>query len=369
MKITDLTATLFSWDDIPSHNIFNLGRGKGYKHDQALIDIATDEGLHGYAFLGKSIDPASSDAASLVKILKPIVMGKDPLDREAIYQTMWRRRGLTTVRAVGAVDVALWDLAGKIAGLPIHKLMGGCRDKIGVYCSSDHNPSDEAYCEEAVRYKEMGWQGYKIHPWGPGPVDIKLCTAVRKAVGDGYPLMIDSTALYDYDEALKVGRALEELDYLWYEDPLTQWDIYNYQKLREKLDIPIMATERPDYGFDTYAIWVTSRATDYLRGDVALKGGLTCLLKTAHLAEAFKLKYEVHTGGNSLNNLAHLQIEMAIRNTTFHEILMPEAVPTYALLNEPVPDKEGFIRPPPGPGLGAEIDFKLIERKKIGVLE
>ena len=122
------------------------------------------------------------------------------------------------------------------------------------------------------------------------------------------------------------------MDFYWFEDPLGDHDIYNYMKLKEKLDIPIMATERPVAGLNSYAMWVTERATDYLRGDVAIKGGITSLIKTAHLAEAFAMNYEVHVGGNSLNNLANLQVELAIRNTEFHEILMPETAAVYGLV-------------------------------------
>ena len=117
---------------------------------------------------------------------------------------------------------------------------------------------------------------------------------MRKAVGDDFRLMLDSTWSYDYTDALRVGRAIEEMGYYWYEDPMSDEDIYNYVKLREKLDIPIMATEFPAGGLETYPIWLTERATDYLRGDIPNKGGLTTMLKTAHLAEAFNIKYEIH---------------------------------------------------------------------------
>ena len=108
-------------------------------------------------------------------------------------------------------------------------------------------------------------------------------------MGDDYRLMLDSTWSYDYTDALRVGRAIEEMGYYWFEDPLADEDIYNYVKLRQKLDIPIMATEFPAGGLDTYPIWLTEKATDYLRGDIPNKGGLTTMLKTAHLAEAFGL--------------------------------------------------------------------------------
>ena len=149
-----------------------------------------------------------------------------------------------------------------------------------------------------------------------------MCEAVRKAVGDDFTLMLDSTWSYRYPDAVRVGRAIERLDFLWFEDPLNEEDIYAYVKLKQKLDIPILATEYPSGDLGTYAVWLTERATDYLRGDIAVKGGLSTMLKTAHLAEAFHMNYEVHHGGNSLNNLAQLHFASAIRNTTDFEVLL-----------------------------------------------
>jgi L-alanine-DL-glutamate epimerase-like enolase superfamily enzyme len=180
--------------------------------------------------------------------------------------------------------------------------------------------------------------------------------------------MLDSTWSYGYTDALRVGRAIEEMGYYWYEDPMSDEDIYNYVKLREKLDIPIMATEFPAGGLETYPIWLTERATDYLRGDIPNKGGLTTMLKTAHLAEAFNLKYEVHHSGNSLNNLANLHLCMAIRNTTMFEVLLPDGAHKYGMAKELEIDREGMMHAPTGAGLAAEIDFDLIKRKTEAVL-
>jgi L-alanine-DL-glutamate epimerase-like enolase superfamily enzyme len=192
--------------------------------------------------------------------------------------------------------------------------------------------------------------------------------AVRKALGDDFRIMLDSTWSYTYTDALRVGRAIEEMGYYWYEDPLADEDIYNYVKLREKLDIPIMATEFPAGGLDTYPIWLTEKATDYLRGDIPNKGGLTTMLKTAHLAEAFGLRYEVHHSGNSLNNLANLHLCMALRNTTMWEVLLPDGAHKYGMAKELEIDKDGLLHAPTAPGLGGEIDFALIERKTEAVL-
>lgn len=368
MKITDVTLTLFSWDDIPATSYgAHTGRFSGGSK-LGLLAITTDQGITGHAFLGSAFYAADLDGPGLIRYLKPILVGQNPLDRERLYKAMWKRVRTTTVRAIGAVDIALWDIAGKIAGLPIHSLLGAYRDRVPAYISSAVLSSPQAYAEEAQHYKSINMAAYKIHPPQVWREDIKVCEAVRKAVGDDYLLMLDSVWSYDYQAALRVGQAIEAMGYYWYEDPLADADIYNYVELKKHLSIPIMATEYPAAGLDSYAPWIKERATDFLRGDVAVKGGITTLMKTAHLAEAFHLNYELHHGGNSLNNVANLHVIMAIQNTEFFEVLLPAESQKYGLVQDIEIDANGMVHAPTGPGLGAEIDFPLIERKKIAVL-
>jgi len=296
------------------------------------------------------------------------VLGQDPLERERLWQALWQRNRTTTQRAIGAMDVALWDLGGKIAGLPIHRLIGGYRDSVPAYASSAVLPSVEAYADEAGRFKADGWTAYKIHPPTEPAVDIAVCQAVRRAVGDGYTVMLDPTWAYQYPEALRVGRVAEALGFHWYEDPLADDDVYNYVKLKQQLSIPILATEYAPGGFTALAPWITAQATDFLRGDVAVKGGITPLVKSAHLAEAFHMNFEIHHGGNSLNNVANLHVTMAIRNCEFFEVLLPAGAQKYGLLEDIEVDRAGLVHAPSGPGLGAAIDFELIERHKTSVL-
>lgn len=369
MKITDVTLTLFAWDNIPSTSYgAHTGRFSGGTK-LGLLTITTDQGIAGHAFLGSAFYAADMDGASLIRYLKPILVGQNPLDRERLSKAMWKRVRTTTVRSIGAVDIALWDIAGKSAGLPIHRLLGSYRDRVPAYISSAVLASPEAYAEEALYYKSINMAAYKIHPPQVWREDIKVCEAVRKAVGDDYLLMLDSVWSYDYQTALRVGQAIEALGYYWYEDPLADADIYNYVELRKKLSIPIMATEYPAGGLDSYAPWIMERATDFLRGDVAVKGGITTLIKTAHLAEAFHLNYELHHGGNSLNNVANLHVIMAIQNTEFFEVLLPAESQKYGLVDDIEVDSNGMVHAPNGPGLGATIDFELIERTKVAVLQ
>jgi len=368
MKITDVTLTLFAWAGIPPTTYGrHTGRFSGTS-ELGLLRLHTDGGLEGHAFLGSAMRSAALDAQSLLRVLKPLMLGQDPLERERLWQALWQRNRTTTQRAIGAMDVALWDLGGKIAGLPIHRLIGGYRDSVPAYASSAVLPSVEAYADEAGRFKADGWTAYKIHPPTEPAVDIAVCQAVRRAVGDGYTVMLDPTWAYQYPEALRVGRVAEALGFHWYEDPLADDDVYNYVKLKQQLSIPILATEYAPGGFTALAPWITAQATDFLRGDVAVKGGITPLVKSAHLAEAFHMNFEIHHGGNSLNNVANLHVTMAIRNCEFFEVLLPAGAQKYGLLEDIEVDRAGLVHAPSGPGLGAAIDFELIERHKTSVL-
>ena len=369
MKITDVTLTIFAWDNIPPTTYGTHTGSFAGSSALGLLRLVTDEGFEGHAFLGSALNSATTDAQGLITHLKPLLLGNDPLDRERLNQRLWTRQRAAGVRPIGAVDVALWDLAGKAYGQPIHRLLGTYRDRIGAYASSAVMSSPAAYAEEASAFKANGWPAYKIHPPTRWREDIKVCEAVRRAVGDDYTIMLDSTWSYDFPTALRVGRAIEEMGFHWYEDPLADQDIYNYVKLKPKLNIPVMATEYPITGFDSYAPWIMAQATDYLRGDVAVKGGITTLVKTAHLAEAFRMNYEVHHGGNSLNNVANLHVIMAIRNTEFFEVLLPDGAQKYGLVEDITVGKDGMVHAPTKPGLGYEIDFELIEKKKMGVLK
>lgn len=368
MKITDLTITLFAWDDIPPTQYGRHTGRFGGSSQLGLVALHTDQGLTGHAFLGSAMRGAHLDAQSLIQALKPLVVGQDPLDRERLYQAMLQRSRTTTLRAIGAVDVALWDLAGQAAGLPVHRLLGSYRDRVPAYASSAVLGSPGAYAEEAARYQAAGWTAYKIHPPTDPTLDIEVCRVVRSAVGDDYTLMLDSTWAYQYPEALRVGRAIEALGFHWYEDPLADDDLLSYVKLKQHLDIPILATEYAPGGLTAYAPWLTLQATDYLRGDVAVKGGISALVKGAHLAEAFHMNYEIHHGGNSLNNVANLHVTMAIRNCEFFEVLLPAAAQKYGLVEDIEVDAEGLVHAPEGPGLGARIDLELIQRKQVAVL-
>ena len=369
MKITDVTLTMIDWDDAArvrygAHNPITDSSQIG------LLQVFTDEGVVGESFLGASYRSAEIDCWSLIKLLKPVIMGKNPLARGALNAALMSRIRSTTYRAIGCIDVALWDIAGKVAGLPIHEVIGTCKTGVPAYASSATMHDHEAYIDEALAVKEAGYVGYKTHPPLDTDLDgiIRLHQRIREAVGPEFGLMLDASGHMDYPRALILGEALKELRFLWFEDPLPAEDIWTYVKLCQKLDIMVMATEYAPGGHRSYAPWITLHATDALRGDVAVKGGITPCLMTAHMAAGFNMNYEIHHGGNSIANIANLHLAMAIPNCTMFEVLLPNEAQQYGVLDDLKVAKDGTMPCPAGPGLGVEIDRDLVKRKTVAVL-
>lgn len=380
MKITDVRVVLHA-RQAGSLAVF----GAGGTLPMGVLRILTDEGIEGNAFLSLPGPGPEAVGAEIVTFLKPLLVGEDALDSGRLWRRAAGMSHFVGPIARGSVDIALWDIAGKVAGLPIHRLLGTCRTSVPVYLSSGHHPAKELYAEEALYWQqERGWRGYKLHPargpWVqdarlPVAADVEACAAVREACGAEMTLMLDSSWDYSYSEALHVGRALEGLDYHWYEDPLPPHDLHGYLELRRHLDIPLLATETTLGGLDTLPQWIVPRATDYLRGDVVIKGGITGLLKIAHLAEAFNMNCEVHDGYNALGNVANLHVVMAIANCDWFEVLPFNRAGDHSLehlsygLTRPLEiDAEGLLHAPTAPGLGFDVDWELIDSARSGEL-
>ena len=366
MKITDVKVTLFNWRFEPWRT--GVGTAFGGHKQLGVVTVETSEGLEGHAFLGSSRQGADAFVGPLVEFIKPMVVGRNPQDIGDIWWKMWKQNRSVSTNAIGAVDVALWDINGKIAGQPVHRLLGTCRDSVPAYSSTAWHATPEEYAEEAKYFQDIGWTAHKIHPHGNPQADIKICRAVRQAVGDDMKLMLDAMWAYQYEDAVRVGRAIEELNYYWYEDPLVEEDLYNYVKLKSKLDIPVMSTEYAPGRLYGMAQWITSYATDMLRGDVAVTGGITPLVKICHIAEGFNMKCEIHHGGNSLNNAANLHVTMAVNNCEFYEVFPCTGANKYALVEDIEVDDKGLVYAPTEPGLGYEIDWELVKREQTQVI-
>ena len=229
MKITNVKVELFDWTTEPwktnDHTQF------GSTVQLGVVTVETDQGINGNAFLGSSRVGANHHAPGLIEFIKPIVMGRNPLDIGAIWQDMWKMNRSVSTYVIAAIDVCLWDINGKMANQPIHRLLGTYKETAPVYSSTAYHETKEEYAEEAIKFKELGWTAHKIHPHGNPKYDIEICKAVREAVGDDMKLMLDSMWAYQYEDSVRVGRAIEDLNFYWYEDPLVEEDIYSYKKL------------------------------------------------------------------------------------------------------------------------------------------
>ena len=217
--------------------------------------------------------------------------------------------------------------------MPLYKLLGSGRSAIGAYASSQVLDSPRPMPRKPRSSRPTAGRPTRSIRRRPASEDIKVCEAVR--TGGRRRLHADArirpgataTPTRCASAAPSSGWA-----FCGSRTRSTRRTSTPTSSSRQKLDIPIMATEYPAGDIGTYAVWLTERATDYLRGDIPVKGGLTTMLKTAHLAEAFHMNYEVHHGGNSLNNMAQLHFACAIPNTTYFEVLLPHGAHKYGLL-------------------------------------
>ena len=384
MRITDVSVVIH--ERAAGRSIPAAAFGpRGAKVPLGVLRISTDEGIEGNAFLTSPGPGAEALARQVIGVIKPWLVGANPLDIGAHARRMDGLRHYLAPHAIGVTDVALWDIAGKAAGLPVHRLLGTCREKIPAYFSSAHHQTARDYAQEALYWRDQGWQGYKLHPprgpWLPPgsspPVsfDIEACEAVRAAVGDSMTLMLDSSWAYSYVDALRVGQAIEGLGFYWYEDPLPDRDIHGYVRLARHLSVPLLATEITPGGLEALPPWITAGATDFLRGDVVIKGGITGLVKIAHLAEAFGMNCEIHDSYNALNNVAALQVALAVHNCDWLEVLAFTAADApslehwnYGLATPMTVDGSGYVHAPPGPGLGAQVDWDLINSSVAAVI-
>lgn len=333
--------------------------------DVVVIKITTDNQIEGQAVAMAARSGAVTEAY-LQDNIAPILIGRDPYDREAIWHELWnidRHLGFFPVYLPGPVDVALWDIAAQAAGLPLYKYMGAYRNKLPVYASGLFHETVDQYVEEALYYKSLGIHAYKAHPPGPVQMDMQIHQALREAVGGEHVLLTDPVAEYSLDEAIKVGRHLEQLDYLWFEEPFRDFEVNKYKQLCAALDIPIAATETTRGCHWGVAQSIVNNAADIVRADVSWKNGITGTLKIAHLAEAFGLRCEIHTTTINYMDIVNLHVSCAIRNCEYFEYFVPEDQFQFPMKGKLPIDSEGMITVPESPGIGAELDWELIERQ------
>ena len=247
------------------------------------------------------------------------------------------------IYALGTVDVALWDLTAKIAGLPLYTVIGGARDRIPAYASTVTFKDTAEFLDVVDQCLEYGFPAIKLHAWGDPKKDAKLCQDLRTHVGPDIELMYDGPAGFDLVEAIYVGRALAEAGYFWYEEPMREFNIDAYRRLALAVPIPLLSGETSDGAHYNMADFIVQDAAHMVRTETLYKGGITGGLRIAHLAESFNMRAEVHGGG-----LPNLHLACAIPNTTWYESL----IYSNPIEVEPGIGRDGCISPPQVPGIG-----------------
>ena len=377
MKIIDVRTRPFNFKS----SVVNDSEGHthpGPEHDatQTLLTIVTDEGAEGYSF--------GASPAVVEGVVKPALLGEDPMYREKLWQLLrtWQRSHREfTDRQLGSIDLALWDLAGRYLGQPVYKLLGGFRDKVLAYASTmcgDEMPGGLSTPEEYGAFADWcmkrGYKAFKLHTWmppidwAPDPrMDVKACAAVREAVGDGVPLMLDCYHDYSREQALYIGRELEKLNYHWFEEPMDEHSTSSYVWLAEQLDIAVIGPESAEGKIQTRAEWIVRGASDISRGGVGDIGGITPMMKVAHLAEAFGVAMEVHGGGaGNLDVLGAMGIPGEFyERGLLHPFTDHEAREPWLKTRADDLDDEGYVHLPQAPGLAQDINFEYIEANAI----
>jgi L-alanine-DL-glutamate epimerase-like enolase superfamily enzyme len=270
-------------------------------HKLVIADIATDEGPRG---LGYSLvfggGGAEAVLAYLEARLKPLLLGEDPRQVERLWEKMYRGdRGVRRVgiagMALSALDIGLWDLAAKAAGMPLYRMWGGFTDRVPAYGSGGWGRyTEKDLIDEAERYAAMGCGYYKMKIHHPDPqANRARVAAVRKALGAGVRLMVDANQKYDIETNVRQARLLEEFDLVWYEEPVLADDLLSCAEVAARIRIPV-ATGENNYTRYEFRELIERKGATYLMPDVCRANGYSETLKIGHLAAAHGLLVSPH---------------------------------------------------------------------------
>ena len=363
----------FTWD------VKGLTHGRAFHYDPestltrsvSAIKVFADNGVVGEYAGWRAPSRAVGDEAGRY-------LGQTALERERFYQEVKPNAGVPT--GVGAVyDIALWDLAGKMTGLPVHAMIGSYRTRVPAYASTVDGAvtgplSDpDSYADFAQECLEMGYRGFKIHPmaWRDVDTHIDAVLAIGERVGGRMDMMLDSYCFYEtFADALKVGRACDEAGFYWYEDPYAEGGTasFNHEKLREMIITPLLIGEKVQTVEQRMDL-ILRKATDFTRADLSYHG-ITGSLKLARAAETLGIDIEPHGSGPQ-----NLHFMAAVRNSNYYEVVWvhPKVVdfnpPIYKNMNVSRLDciaADGMVDVPMEPGLGVEYDWDYIEKYSTG---
>ncbi len=382
MKITKITSHVLQYD-LPEQ----LGYSQQFyaKRSAHLVKVETDEGLSGWGECFGPGNVALANKAIVEKVIQPLVLGEDPLARDVIWHKVYNllrdhgQKGMA-LQSLSGVDIALWDIAGKAAGLPISKLLGGNhRDRVAVYgygMMLRPEPTVELAARfeyEAAAIKDMGFSATKMKI-GFGPKDdVILAQAVRKGLGEDFRFMADANHCYTTSDAFYVGRALEELDAYWFEEPVAPEDLDGYRELRAGLKINISGGEA-EFSRWGWRTLLESRGLDIAQPEVCALGGITEYQRVLALCHAHFTPVVNHVWGSAVAVAANLHLlasmpplpgglhpwepmlEFDTTDNKFRDQLLKEPLN----IQRQVKENAGEVKIPSGPGLGVEPDEDFI---------
>ncbi len=368
MKITGFTAWLveadpgpkFIWrDGLPgSHG--DIPRGT--RPRKAVVRMDTDSGLYGAFEIGRG-----DSLVDLIRRRFHNFIGENPLLTERMWHLIWEVDRVEEIhmRQLGILDILCWDVKSQHARMPIYQLLGGHDRVVPAYASTVTWPTMDEYERYIKMSRDLGFTAFKLHAWGDVKRDIQLSTNLRKWVGDDADLMFDGSAGWDYVQALEFGKAIQDLGFLWYEEPMREFHLGSYVKLCDKLDIPVLAAETSDGVHWNMATWIEQGALDMTRVSSFYKGGFTGSMKIAHMSESFNMRAQVHGMG-----LENAQICAAISNNDYYEQLIMDEEQIRGLDKlGPLAIVDGNLTVSDEPGLGYRFDWDALDATALTKIE
>lgn len=356
MKITKITTEAYRW---PRHKPITNGKHTYTHSGVGLVKIETDEGITGIGLgAGGSIIRATIDH------LAPQLIGQDPLDVERLWHQMWvpkliGRRGMTT-RAISAIDIGLWDLRAKVAGMPLYKLLGGYQERVPTYIAGGYYEEGKGLAELAQEMAENVAMGARAIKMKVGALslreDAERVRVVREAIGPDVKLMVDANCAYKVREALQLAKRMEEYDPFWFEEPIAADDYEGHRRLTEATTIPI-ATGENEYTRYGFRDLILRGGVPILNADAIICGGVTEFMKIAALAQAFDVEIAPH-GPQEI----HIHLVAALSNGLILEFYRDTVDPMWGKvyhhtlrLNE-----DGTVSPPDVPGIGIDPNYAAL---------
>jgi L-alanine-DL-glutamate epimerase-like enolase superfamily enzyme len=337
-----------------------------------LVRVSTDAGLVGIGE-GFALGCLDSAEALLNETVTPLLLGEDAFLREHLWDKVYRntyrygRRGLLPC-VLSAVDIALWDIAGKAAGLPVYRLLGGAKDRVPAYASGGYYAQAKTLDDltaEAVWYRAQGFKTMKMKI-GAEPLDVDCARvgAVRAAIGDSMGLAVDANNAYDFNTALRMCRMLEPLNLCFFEEPLSGDSIEDSIRLAGRTDIPIAGYETELTRF-ALRDFITRRAVDIVQTDAIWAGGISEARNIALLAAAWKMICIPHFSAGVVSLAANLHLAGALVNVPLIELTLDENPLRDRLARTPIGLADGFLALPQAPGLGIDIDDDVVLEFKV----